>query len=343
MRRLILRAQSFLGLPIVPGWRTRFGDILLIVVFSALSTLDAIKSVVNWALGWDAIIYTYAARAVLAGEDPWGPAGGAALFAGPPPSMLAYLPFVWLPDPVVAVVWSGVALASGVYVLRKLGLPLWWLTFPPVFVAILAGSTALPVTALIVRGGALAEGFAVALRAYAALPLAILGRWRALVAAAGIVVVTAPFLDWPHFIASLDTLWQVLSYQTTGGKSAASVPWLIPLAVSCLFLLGRRRAAWFIVPALWPYTQNYYAVISLPAVAAAPLVALSLAVDNVAGFVVVGLAAQVVVELLAGTTFKEILASWLQPVHDPRSTSPRSPGAAGSRAGAGPPRSGDPG
>ena len=172
----------------------------------------------NWALGWDAIIYTYAARAVLAGEDPWGPAGGSALFAGPPTSLLPYFPFVWLPDPIVAVAWPVIALASGVYVLRKLGLPLWWLTFPPVVVAILAGSSALPVTALIVRGGALAEGSAVALRAYAGLPLAILGRWRAMAAAAAIVAVTAPFLDWPRFFESLDRLGEVLDDQRRAGS-----------------------------------------------------------------------------------------------------------------------------
>jgi hypothetical protein len=296
MRGLIVRARNFFALPIVPGWRTRFGDVLLIVVFTALSTLDVIKSVVNWALGWDAIIYTYAARAVLAGQDAWGPAGGAALFAGPPTSLLPYFPFVWLPDPIVAVVWPVIALASALYVLRKLGLPLWWLTFPPVLVAILAGSTALPVTALIVRGGALAEGGAVALRAYAALPLAILGRWRGLAAAAAIVVVTAPFLDWPHFIGRLDTLGAVLDDQASGGKSAASAPWLIPVAVACMFLLGRRRAAWLIVPVLWPYSQIYYGVLALPVVAEVPLVALSLAVDNVAGFVVAGLIAQVALE-----------------------------------------------
>jgi hypothetical protein len=310
MRAVIAQARRFLTLPIVPGWRTRFGDLLLIVAFSALSSLEVLASFVNWSLGWDGIIYTWAARALLAGGDPWGPAGGSALFAGPPPSLLPHLPFVWLPDPIVAVAWPVVALASGVYVLRKLGLPLWWLTFPPVVLAILSGSTALPVTALIVRGGALAEGAAVALRPYAAVPLAILGRWRAFVAAIGIVVVTAPFLDWPGFTAALDTLGAVLDDQTLGGRSAAAVPWLIPIAVACLFMLGRHRAAWLIVPALWPYTQTYYAVLAMPVVAQVPLVALALAVD-LPGFVVAGLLAQVAVERLTGSRLRTVVASWL--------------------------------
>ena len=297
MWRLIDRAGPFLALPVVPGSRTRFGDLLLITFFTIQAALDVVKSTVNWAIGWDAIIYTDAARAMLAGGNAWGPAGGAALFAGPPPSLLPYFLFVWLPDPVIAAGSAVVAALTGVYVLRKLQLPPWWLFFPPVLVAILAGSSALPATALIVRGGSIAAGAAVALRAYVAVPLAILGRWRALAVAAVIVVVSAPFLDWPLFLSKLDVVRAVLDDQTGGGKSAAAIPVLIPIAVACLFLLGRRRAAWLMVPALWPYSQTYYAVVALPVLAEVPLVAVALAIDWKA-IVVVGLVAQVILERL---------------------------------------------
>jgi len=297
MRGVIGRAGSYLASPIAPGSRTRIGDLLLIVWFATMSSIDILKSVVNWALGWDAIIYTAAARAMLAGGDAWGPAGGAALFAGPPPSLLPFFPFAWLPNPIVAGGGAALALVSGIYVLRKLALPAWWLLFPPILVAILAGSTALPVTALIVRGGPIAEGVAVVLRPYAALPLAILGRWRALAIAAVIVIVTAPFLDWPRFLSKLDVIQVLLNEETGGGKSAAAIPVLIPVAVVCLYLLGRRRAAWLIVPALWPFSQSYYAVIALPILAQVPLVAMALALD-MPGIVVVGLVAQVIAERL---------------------------------------------
>jgi len=297
MWRLIDRTGAFLALPVVPGSRTRFGDLLLITFFTVHAALDVVKSTVNWALGWDALIYTDAARAMLAGQDAWGPAGGAALFAGPPPSLLPYFALVWLPDPIIASGSTAVAAMAGVYILRKLQLPPWWLLFPPVLVAILAGSSALLATALIVRGGAIAEGAAVALRAYAVVPLAILGRWRALAVAAAIAVVTAPFLDWPRFLSKLDTIRAVLDDQTGGGKSAAAIPLLIPIAVACLLLLGRRRAAWLIVPALWPYSQTYYAVLALPIIAEAPLVAVALAIDWPA-IVVAGLVAQIIVERL---------------------------------------------
>ena len=297
MRRFIQKARTFLALPIVPGWRTRFGDLVLITVFAALASLDALNAVVNRALGWDAIIYVHAVRALLSGGDAWGPTGAAALFAGPPTSLLPFFPFVWLPDPIVAGGGAAVAAACGVYTLRKLNLPMWWFLFPPVLLATLAGSSALPVTALLVRGGPLADGIAVALRPYAAVPLALLGRWRGLVVAAVIIVVTAPFLDWPRFLGKLDFIRALLDDQTHGGKSAAAIPLLFPIALVCLVLLGRRRAAWVAVPALWPYAQPYYAVIALPVVRQVPLVALALAVDF-PGAVVAGLVAQVIVERL---------------------------------------------
>lgn len=274
-------------------------DLLLIAWFAVLAALDLLKSVVNWSLGWDALIYTDAARAMLKGGDAWGPAGASALFAGPPPGLLPFFPFVWLPDPVIAAGGAAVAAACGVYVLRKLALPAWWLLFPPVFVAILAGSTALPMTALLVRGGPIAEGIAIVLRPYAVLPVAILGRWRSIAVALAVGIVTAPFLDWPRFLSKLDVIQALLVEETGGGRSAAAIPWLIPIAAVCLFLLGRRRTAWLVVPALWPYSQLYYAVIALPIVAEVPLVAVALAMD-LPGIVAAGLVAQVIVERLRG-------------------------------------------
>lgn len=313
MRRLAERANWFFALPIQPRGRTRFGDLILITGFAALSTLIIIKSTVNWALGWDALIYTKAALAIVEGHDAWGPVGVPGLYAGPPPGLLPFFPFIGLPDPVVAAGGAAIAAACGIYVLRKLQLPAWWLVYPPVLVAILAGSSALPVTALLVRGGAIAEGLGGALRVYATLPLVILGRWRALAVCAVIVAASAPFLDWPRFMSHFPTLNAVLDGQTGGGKSAAAVPMLIPVALLCLILLGRTRAAWLIVPALWPYTQNYYAVLAMPVVASAPLVALSLAVDNVPGLVVVGLAAQILVDWLLGRSIGSAIRSWLRP------------------------------
>ena len=298
MQRLINRGRSFLSRPAVAGQRTSVAELLLITWFGLLASFNVGATIGASALGWDALIYHSAARALLAGGDPWGPVGTFSTFAGPPPSLLPYLPTAWLPDGAVVTFWTAVAALSAVYVLQRLRLPAWWLLFPPVTVAILAGSSALPVMALIVRGGAIADGAAIAARVYTAVPLVILGRWRGLLVAAAIVLATAPMLDWSRFFMELPNISSTLARQTSGGQSAAAVPWLIPIAALCLVLLGRRRAAWLFVPALWPYTQGYYAVIALPVIAEAPLVAIALAVNAVPGLVVPGLIAQVAVERL---------------------------------------------
>lgn len=300
MRGTIDRLAKILGRPIVPGSRTRLGDLPMIAWFATITTFIVFGAVINWSWGWDAVIYTDAARALLAGGDAWALAGASGKFAGPPPSLIPYLPFTWLPDPVVAIGWMAVAAGCAVYVLRQLRLPMWWLLFPPITIAVLTGGTALPVTALLVRGGAVADGAAIAFRPYAAVPLAVLGRWRGFVAAALILVLTAPFLDWPRYVANLGAISATFADQTKGGQSAASVPWLIPIAAICLLLLGRRRAAWLLVPALWPLTQGYYNVIALPVIAEVPLVALAIAANNlpevIPGLIVVGLLGQVVAE-----------------------------------------------
>jgi hypothetical protein len=58
----------------------------------------------------------------------------------------------------------------------------------------------------------------------------------------------------------------VLSVQAGGGRSAWINPLLlVPLALVALAAIGRRRAAWWAVPALWPATQFHYSVFALPA------------------------------------------------------------------------------
>ena len=47
--------------------------------------------------------------------------------------------------------------------------------------------------------------------------------------------------------------------------SALAIPVLIPVAVVALVLMGRRAAAWWVVPVLWPSTQWYYTSLAMPA------------------------------------------------------------------------------
>lgn len=261
--------------------------------------------VVGLPFGWDAVVYTEAARQWLAGGDPWAP--GPITYAAPPTSFLPYLPFVWLPDPLVSWAWLGICTASALYTFRKVGLPLWWLLFPPISLGIMAGSSALPVVALLVRGGVLADGAAVLMRAYAAVPLLVLGRWRSLIVAAGMLALTLPM--WPAWWEARD-VWRA----AITAQAGMSTPlWVLPLAVLGLGLLGRQRGGWLIVPALWPDSQLYYGVLALPVLATMPIVALSMTLP-VPGLLAVGMVVQGVILAGRGRTMGDT----------PRSGSPAS-------------------
>jgi hypothetical protein len=275
----------------------RITRIVLITAFAGVSTwFVAVPIRIGLPFGWDAVVYAHAAQALLSGGDPWLQQGNIA-YAAPPPSLLLYLPFAWMSDALISVTWVGISALSAVYAIRRLNLPLWWLLFPPIVLGVAAGNGAVFALALMVRGGMAGEAIAVSARIYSVLPLLLLGRWRSLVASGVLLLITAPFLAWPAFIAARETVSQTFADQADSGFSATAVPLLIPVALVCLALLGRKRAAWLIVPVLWPFTQPYYAVLALPALASLPLTALSLTIP-IPGLVVVGMAADLVRERL---------------------------------------------
>ena len=47
--------------------------------------------------------------------------------------------------------------------------------------------------------------------------------------------------------------------------SAWFFPVLVPFAVVAMVVMGRERASWWAVPALWPATQWYYSLMAMPA------------------------------------------------------------------------------
>jgi len=131
---------------------------VLIAVFTVVTLGLAIPPLlVGLPFGWDAVVYTEAARAWLEGANPWTSQGYAIGYAAPPPSFLPYILFAPLPDPVVSAAWIVIALGCALYCLRRIGLPAWWLLFPPVSLGIMTGSSALLVTALLVRAGVIAK------------------------------------------------------------------------------------------------------------------------------------------------------------------------------------------
>lgn len=269
-------------------------ELVLIVWFTVMSVRRVIGPAIVGPVdfGWDAVAYTRAARALLDGASPWTVGIPNATYAAPPPSLIPFVPFAYLPEPVTQAFWVVLNVAAAIYVLRKLRLQAWWFLFPPLLLAIVAGSSAVPLMALLVRGGVIAEAGAVVGRVYSAVPLLVLGKWRPILLAGGVILVTAPFLAWDQFIRDFSRINATLAIQAGGGNSALAVPILIPLAIVGLVLVGRRKAAWLAVPALWPNAQEYYAVIALPVAASVPFATMAMATPLVPGIIALGVFAQ---------------------------------------------------
>ena len=249
--------------------------------------------------GSEAVLGAHAARALLAGGNPWTTQFLGSTFTAPPPSLLPYLPFVVLPDEIVAAAWVVIAAASSVYAVRKLNLAPYWLAFPPLVAGMIAGSPAPLMLALLLRAagadnlrGVAFNAAAIVLHPFAALPTLALGRWRAALLALDIALVSVPFLAWAAFIGTAGGVAAAIALQTNGGLSAAVSPALFILAGAGLIALGPKRGAWLIVPALWPNSPFAYAVLALPVLADMPLIAAALASPATPGLIAYGIAAE---------------------------------------------------
>jgi hypothetical protein len=220
-------------------------------------------------LGSHGVIYTAAARAWLTGGDPWSVGPPAVLFAGPPPMLLPFVPFVPLPDE--ATRWLSVIAAGALAYLavRRLRLPLYWLLFPPVFGSVLLGHPEVLVLALLVAGGVL-SGLAAVIKPYAGLALLAERRWAAIVLGLAVVGLTVLVLPWARFIDELPAIAANLARQAQG-ESTFGNPLLMAVAVVALARLGVRRALWLATPLLWPAAQPGYRAMTVPALS--PLIA----------------------------------------------------------------------
>jgi hypothetical protein len=238
-------------------------DTLLIAEFTFI-TFRFYPPIRNSAVGMDTVTYWSAANRWLAGQDPYANLGGL-VFAAPPPTLAALAPFALLPAAAFGILLLAASVVASVFLLRRLHLPYWYVLFPPIFEALIVGNPNVIVVALLVAALPVTDVVATFLKAYAALPIALLNRRRSIVWLVIGLVVTAPFLPWASYFSHAAELVTVLNVQSEGGHSALSVPILIPFAVVALAFLGRKRAAWLVVPALWPATQMHYSVLALPA------------------------------------------------------------------------------
>jgi hypothetical protein len=210
---------------------------------------------------FDARLYDAAARAWLSGADPWQVQLAGNYFAAPPPTLLPLVPFALLPVEVGYLALTAVVAIGAVATIRMLGLPWWWLLFPPLVQSVISGNVQSLLVPLILGG---AGPIAALLKVYAGVPLVILGRWRSLLVLTAVLVATAPILPWATFVAEYGTIAARLSTQNENGLPNSVLLALSPLVLVALWIVGRQRAAWLAVPAIWPAQQFYYGTLVLP-------------------------------------------------------------------------------
>lgn len=213
-------------------------------------------------LYFDGRLYLMATQAWLDGRDPWSVQLAGNYFAAPPPSMVPLVPLALLPIDVGVAILAGLIIAASLLTVRLLGLPWWWLLFPPLVQSALSANVqSLLIPLILLPLGALAG----VLKIYGVVPMVILGRWRAVAAFAALLVVTAPLLPWSSYVGAFGTINARLVEQTTIALPAAALILMAPIALVAMWIVGRERAAWLAVPALWPSQQYYYGTLAMGA------------------------------------------------------------------------------
>lgn len=279
--------------------------VLLLAFIPGAASWALIVLIYPEGLGSHASNYTAAAAAWLAGGNPWTVGPPTAVYAGPPPMLLPFVPFIPLSVDVIRVAWFVLDVVLAIWVFRRLGLGPHWIAFPPMFAAIVLGHIEVVVLALLVLRGPLA-GLAAVIKPYAVLPLLAERNWRALAVGAVVLIATAPFLPWLRFLQEAPLINATLARQDVGDSTFGD-PVLMVIGVIALAALGLRRALWLAVPVLWPYAQPIYKLVSIPVLS--PILAIAWALPF-PGATLVGV---VLFAVLVRVDDIRPLPSWLRP------------------------------
>jgi len=213
-------------------------------------------------LYFDARLYLMATRSWLEGGDPWSVQLAGIYYAAPPPSLLPIAPLAMLPIDIGVAILAALVIAAAVASVRLLGLPWWWILFPPLIQCALSANVhALLLPLVLLRVGALAG----LLKIYAVAPLVLLGRWRALLVLGVALVASVPVLPWSTFLRDLPLINERLMRQTDDALPTLVLVLATPVALLAMRVVGRDRSAWLAVPALWPSQQYYYGSLAMGA------------------------------------------------------------------------------
>ena len=83
---------------------------------------------------------------------PGAPASDGLTFAAPPPALIPYFPAAILPEAAAILIYGLLSVLAAVVALRAVGLPLWWLLFPPLAECIIVLNSDVFVIALLLAG-----------------------------------------------------------------------------------------------------------------------------------------------------------------------------------------------
>jgi hypothetical protein len=256
-----------------PGWDSKFARFVPYVFAITTGYRILVYLVVSHEqIGFDARLYTAATRAWLKGQDPWSVSILGVHFGAPPPTLLAFVPFVMLPDLAITVIWVFGSFVLAALALRALHMPAWWLIFWPIVDGAMVGNPDVAILSLLVIARGRLAALAPILKIYAFAPLIGERRFRTITLSVVILAVTAPILPWGLWFGELPTISERLILVSATTSIFGDLPLMVAGSVA-LLLLGLRRAGWLAVPVLWPSTQPHYLAMSVPAMS--PLLAVA--------------------------------------------------------------------
>jgi hypothetical protein len=227
-------------------------------------------------LGLDARIYLGGAQAWLSGGDPWtsavwfNDAGTYGFhYAAPPPSLLLFVPFAWMPERLFANLAVIACFVAGFCLLRAVRLPAWWILFPPLLIGILSGNPVVVGLAVVVSGVRWLAPVAVAAKVYLGVGLVAARRWKDVAVVVAVMAATFVLLAplWLQYAADYPSVSATIAHESMGGFSASRDPMLFAATAACLALLAVvdwRAACWLAMPALSPFAEFHSSVAALP-------------------------------------------------------------------------------